>query len=337
MPYCVGRFSSGKKECIMQVLVLGATGCIGGQIARAACKVGWEVHGLRRREGAVGAVGDLPVTWYDGDLSDVVSLESAMQGCEVLFHAAGYAAYAERSIPRAVRFAVEQMRVVLGAARNAGVRRVVYTSSLTTIGPSPSGSNRLADERDGYLPGSTSNTYYESKWAMEHEALRATLSGLPVVILCPTAVFGPGDVKPSTSELLLHLAKGRLPVGVDAMTNIVDARDVALAHVRAATQGSPGERYIIGGHNLNVGEALREAAEVLGIRPARWILSLKTMAGLLRVADVLRLPIPATMRGMPYWMALNGEKGKQTFGYTPRPFADTVRDTVDWYREHGYL
>lgn len=320
-----------------RALVLGATGFIGGQIARAACAAGFEVHGLRRRPGAVGAVGDQPLVWHEGDLSNPASLEAAMQGCEVLFHAAGYAPRTERSVPQAVRQGVSEMRNVLEAARRAGVRRVVYTSSLSTIGPPPPGSGRLADERDGYLPGSTGNAYYEVKWAMEHEALRATLSGLPVVILCPTAVFGPGDVKPSTSEILLRLARGQLPFGVDQETNIVDGRDVALAHIRAATQGTPGRRYIIGGHNLNVAEALRQAAEVLGVRPPRWTLSTGTVARLLRVADAVRLPIPATMRAIPYWQPLNSRKGQETFGFIPRPFEETVRDTVDWFREHGYL
>jgi dihydroflavonol-4-reductase len=325
------------EDDLMRVLVLGATGFIGGQIVRAACEAGMDVHALRRRAGAVGAVGDLPLTWHQGDLNDPPGLEAAMRGCEVLFHAAGYYPYTGRNIPRATRRAAQEMRAVLGAARRAGVGRVVYTSSLTTIGPPPPGSTRLADERDGYTPGSVRNPYYEAKWAMEHEALRATLSGLPVVILVPAAVFGPGDVKPTTGELLLLLAKGRIPLGVDVVTNIVDGRDVALAHVRAAAQGTPGERYIVGGHNLNVGQALQEAAEVIGVRPPRRILSRRTVVALLKFADLLRLPIPATMRALPHWQPLNCEKGWQTFGFTPRPYEETVRDTVGWFRENGYL
>lgn len=321
----------------MRVLVLGATGFIGGLIARTAHEMGLEVHGLRRRPGAVGAIGDVPVTWHDGDLDDASGLDSAMQGCDVLFHAAGYAPHSERSIPRAKQQGVRQMRHVLDAAKRAGVGRVVYTSALTTIGVPPPGEGRLADERDGYLPGSVPNCYYEAKWAMEHEALRATLGGLPVVIMIPTAVFGPGDVKPSTSEILLELAKGRIPVGVDVWSNIVDGRDVALAHTRAATKGEPGQRYIIGGHNLHVGEALQQAAQIIGVRPPKPVLRRETVAALLKVGDVLRLPIPATMRALPYWIPLNTEAGQRAFDITPRPFEETVRDTVAWFRENGYL
>ncbi|MBN1119926.1 MAG: NAD-dependent epimerase/dehydratase family protein [Anaerolineae bacterium] len=321
----------------MQVLVLGATGFIGGQIAHAAVQEGLEVHGFRRRPGSVGAIGDLAVTWHEGDLSDGRGLDEALQSCDVLFHAAAYAPGSGYSIREAKQKGVSQLRIVLEAARRANVKRVVYTSSLTTIGTPPPGSNRLADERDGYLPGSTSNAYYEAKWVMEFEALRAYQAGLPVIILAPTAVFGPGDLKPSTSQILLMVAKNQLPVGVDMETNIVDGRDVALAHVRAATAGEPGERYIIGGHNLNVADALREAARLVGVREPRGALSLKAVTRLLRFAEFFRLPVPATMRGMPYWMALNSEKGFRTFGYTPRPFEETVVDTVGWFRENGYL
>lgn len=321
----------------MRVCVLGATGFIGGQITRAAHAAGMQIHAVRRRAGAVGAIGDLPVTWHQGDLEDPASLVPAMWGCEVLFHAAGYAPFAERDALQATYQGVRQMRGVFWAAGEAGIARVVYTSSLTTIGAPPPGTDRLPDERDGYLPGSTRNPYYEAKWAMEHEALRANQAGLPVVTLCPTAAFGPGDVKPSTSRILLELAKGRLPFGIDVVTNIVDGRDVALAHVRAATQGAPGERYIVGGHNLNVAHALRRAAQILGVREPRWTLSVGTVRHLLRLLDLLRVPVPATVRGLPYWQPLNGEKGWQAFGLHPRPFEDTVRETAAWFCEHGYM
>lgn len=321
----------------MRILVLGATGFIGGQIARGGHAEGWEVHGLRRQPDAVGAIGDLPVTWHRGDLADRESLMAAMQGCEVVFHAAGYAPGTERSIPRALRQGVDGMRNVLEAARQAGVKRVIYTSSLTTVGPPPAGSARLADERDVYLPGSTRNNYYEVKWAMEHEAQRATLDGLPVVILVPTAVFGPRDVKPSTSEILLLVAQGRFPFRVDIESNVVDGRDVALAHIRAVEKGEPGQRYIIGGHNVNVGEAISQAAEILGVKPPRINLSHQAVARLIGVVNLFRLPLKATMRGLPYWQPMNCELGQRTFGFTPRPFEDTVRDTVGWFRENGYL
>lgn len=321
----------------MRVLVLGATGFIGGQVARAAHEAGHEVRALRRRPGATGAVGDLPIAWCEGDLGDEAALVDAMQGCEVLFHAAGYAPDTERSVPKALRLGVEQTRRVLRAAARAGLERVVYTSSLSTIGPPPPGADRPADERDGYTPGSTGNAYYEAKWAMEHEALRAHVAGQWVAMLCPTAVFGPGDVKPSTGRILLEVARGRIPLGIEAVANVVDGRDVGLAHVRAAERAASGERIIVGGHNVDIADALRLAAEIAGVRPPRRSLSLRTTTGLLRAADALRLPIPATMRALPCWQPLNAEKGWRTLGFRPRPLDETIRDTIDWFRQNGYL
>ena len=321
----------------MRVLILGATGFIGGQIAHAACDAGLEVAGLRRRAGAVGAVGDLPIAWHQGNLVDSTSLEAAMDGCDVLFHAAAYYPYSERNPLLAMSRAALEIRSVLAAAQRAGIRRVIYTSSLTTIGTPPEGTGRLADERDQYIPGSARNAYFEAKWVMEQEAFQAVLLGLPIVVLIPTAVFGPGDVKPATGQILCDLAKGRVPVGVDIFTNFVDVRDVALAHIRAIDKGEIGHRYIIGGHNLNIGEALREAAHVIGVKPPHVILRRETVLRLVQVAGAVPSLLPELARGIGYWQPLNCEKGWKTFGLTPRPFADMVRDAVAWFHAHGYL
>ncbi len=319
----------------MRVLVLGAAGFIGGQIARAAHDNGWETHGLRRRPEAVGAVGDLPLTWHTGDLRDHGTLVAAMQGCEVVFHAAAYYPTTERDIPACVRAGVHEMRGVLGAAKAAGVGRVVYTSSPSTIGPPPEGANRLADERDAYVPGSVHSAYYETKWAMEAEAALATLEGLPVVTLVPTTVFGPGDVKPTTGELLVMVARRRLPIMVDAVVNVVDGRDVALAHIRAAERGDPGQRYIIGGHNVNLVDLMTLAAQTAGFRPPRRV-SRAAVVRLMRLANALRLPIKDTARQLEHWHPLNVQKGIDAFDLQPTPLEDTLRDTLDWFHTHGY-
>ncbi|MGD2103985.1 MAG: NAD-dependent epimerase/dehydratase family protein, partial [Anaerolineae bacterium] len=206
--------------------VLGATGFIGGRIARAAVMQGWEVRGLRRRHGATGAIGDLRIDWADGDLNDEASLVDAMDGCDVVFHAAAYYPHGTSNTWEAVQRGVGGMRNALAAAEAAGVERLVYTSSLTTVGPPEDGA-RLANEEDLYTPGSVPLPYFEVKWAMEMEAMRAAARGLPVVVVMPAAVLGPGDVKPTTGELLLWVAKGGLPGYVEGHINVVDGRDVA--------------------------------------------------------------------------------------------------------------
>ncbi|TET49408.1 MAG: NAD-dependent epimerase/dehydratase family protein [Anaerolineales bacterium] len=217
--------------------VLGATGFIGGHVARAALARGWSVRALRRRPEATGAIGDLEVDWVLGDLYDPPSLVEAMAGCRVVFHSAGYYPTRRSSVRAAVEHAVAGVRNVLDAASEAGVDRLVYTGVFTTVGP-PDDPARMANEGDAYTPGSVPNRYYESKWAMEREILGAAPAGLETIALLPTAVLGPGDVKPTTGGLLLAAGRGLLLGYVDAVTNIIDVRDVAAAHIAAAEQGT---------------------------------------------------------------------------------------------------
>jgi dihydroflavonol-4-reductase len=217
------------------------------------------------------------------------------------------------------------------------VQRFIYTSSLTTIGKPPPGSDRLADERDFYVPGSANSAYFEAKWAMEQEAFRAAESGLPIVILVTCAALGPGDLKPTTSDLVLMVARRLVPVAVDVTANIIDGRDVAEAHIRAATVGAPGERIIVGGHNLNARAILRTIAAIAGVGPPRLTLRMQTARRLLSLAKIVRLPVPDLLLGLEHLQPVNAEKGWKLFGMTPRPFEETVRDTLDWFRANGYL
>ncbi len=321
----------------MRVLILGATGFIGGHIARQASEAEMEVHALRRRPDSVGAIPDVPVTWHEGDLRDAASLLDAMRGCEVVFHAAGYYPRFDHTIHAAMEQASLSLRTVFNAAQQAGIRRMIYTSSLTTIGEPPPGEDRMADERDLYVPGSVATAYFEAKWVMECEALRASQRSLEVITLIPTIVFGPGDVKPTTGEVLQRIAKRQLPVGLDLTANIVDGRDVAAAHVAAATRGDPGERYIIGGGNYSMADALRQTAEIAGVPPPRWNLSLGVASRLFRVAQAVRYPIPDLLMGIGHIRPLNDALGQRMFGFAPRPLEETLRDTITWFQEHGYV
>ncbi len=314
-------------------LVIGATGFIGGHIARAALDRGWQVRALQRRPGAVGAIGDVPVEWRAGELADRASLTAAMAGCDVVFHAAGAYPHGARRLAPEVKAAESQMRTVLQAFAAAGAGRLVYTSSFTTIGP-PGEPGRLADERDPYLPGSAQEAYHEAKWAMEVAALQ---SGLPVVALCPTAVFGPGDVHLSVSQILLLAAKGRIPVYVDAVFNIVDARDVALAHVAAAEQGQSGERYLLGGHNVTLLDGLALTARLAHAAPPRFRLSPRVLDAVIAVGQVLPIRGLGHLRTMRLWQPFNNAKAVRELGLAPRPLEQTIGDALAWFKTMGYL
>jgi dihydroflavonol-4-reductase len=325
-----------------QALILGSTGCVGNNVARACLAAGWSVRAFRRATSQTWMLDGLDVEHVVGDLADPASLADAMGGCDVVFHAAAYYPRHSLDMNASLRDAVLGMRNVLDAAARTGVGRLVYTSTLTTLGP-PSEPGRLANERDFYLPGSTNSAYFESKWAMEAEAWRAIVSGLPLIIVNPTAVFGPWDVVPTTGEILINVAKGRFPVWVDLETNVVDARDVGAGHLRAAERGRVGQRYILGGENLSVRQALTIAAREAGASPPRWLVSLGTISALVNTGEALgRLPfikpLPLEhLKTMREWRALDCSKAQRELGHAHRPFLETIRETLAWFREYGYL
>ena len=325
-----------------QALILGSTGCIGNNITRACLAAGWSVRAFRRVTSQTWMLHGLDVEQVVGDLADPASLVDAMCGCDIVFHAAAYYPRHSLDMNGSLRDAVRGMRNVLDAAARTGVGRLVFTSTLTTLGP-PSEPGRLADERDFYLPGSTNSAYFESKWAMEAEAWRAMATGLPLIIVNPTAVFGPWDVVPTTGEILVNVAKGRFPIWVDLETNMVDARDVGAGHLLAAEHGRVGQRYILGGENLNVRQALTMAAREAGASPPRWRVSLGTISAVVKAGEALgRLPLIRPLplehlKTMREWRALDCSKAQRELGFEHRPFAETIRDTLAWFREHKYL
>jgi len=321
---------------------LGATGCIGNNTVRAGLAAGWQVRAFHRPSSDTWMLDGLNVEHTLGDLGDPTSLLEAMRGCDLVIHSAGYYPSGPGDMAGSLRQATSQMRHVLDAAAETRVRRLVYTSALTTVG-APGEANRLADERDYYLPGSTGSSYFESKWAMEAEAWRAIARGLPVVIVNPTVVFGPWDVKPTTGEVLLNVARGRLPVWLDLDINIVDARDVGQGQVLAAERGRVGERYILGGQNLPFREALGLAAREAGAPPPRWQLSVSLLRRLVGLGEALgRLPLLRSLplhhlRTVTEVRALSTAKAQEELGLETRPVVETIRDTLAWFREHGYL
>jgi dihydroflavonol-4-reductase len=327
-----------------EALVLGSTGCIGNNIVRACLDAGWTVRAFHRSPigNKTWMLKDLDVQHVIGDLRDPVALRSAMQGCDIVFHAAAYYPLHSLHMRRSLCEAATEMRAVLSAAAFARVPRLVYTSTLTTLGP-PGEAGRLADEGDFYMPGSSGSAYFESKWAMEAEAWRAIAEGLPIVIVNPAAVFGPWDVKPTTGRILLSVAKQRLPVWLDLAINIVDARDVAQGQLLAASCGRIGQRYILGGDNLTVREALVLAAQEAGVAPPRWRMPLGLLSAVVQIGEaVSRLPFVEPLplehfKTLREWRALDTGKARQELGYTARPLRETVRDTLAWFRQYGYL
>ncbi|MGH8143057.1 MAG: hopanoid-associated sugar epimerase, partial [Steroidobacteraceae bacterium] len=252
----------------MKALVTGASGFVGAAVARALLRAGWQVRALVRptadRRNLVG----LALECVPGDLADVASLEPALAGCEGLFHVAAEYRLWTTEPQRLYQSNVDGTRNLLDAARRAGVRRLVYTSSVATLGLREDGS--ASDESDTAGLADMVGHYKRSKFLAEQWVLQAAQAGLPVVIVNPSTPVGPGDVKPTpTGRMVLDAASGRMPAYVDTGLNIVHVDDVAEGHLLALHHGRCGERYILGGTDLSLKQILTVIATVAGRRPPR--------------------------------------------------------------------
>ncbi len=325
---------------MFDILVLGATGFIGGHIAKKAQAVGWRVHGFRRNPDSVGHLQNQEIKWFDGRLEDYPSLLRAMSGMDYVFHAAAsYPGVCDPAlVQERVQSSIDQMKNVIRATREAKVKRLIYTSSLTTIGSPPENETRLADERDFYIPGSLpDNAYHEMKAAMENLALQASGVGYDIVILNPTLVLGPGDVHLSTGEILLMFAQNKAKAVPPGTLNVVDVRDAAEAHINAARIGKRGQRYILGGSNYRIEEAAAIIANIADVKPPLLTLPTWLMDFYIKAGDALPF-IPFAhdhVRAYKDWQGYNIEKARKELDLNSRFLEETVRDSLKWFSNQG--
>jgi dihydroflavonol-4-reductase len=249
----------------VQTLVTGASGFIGWHVARRLLERGCKVRALVRPGSKVR---ELDVEVAPGDLRDPDSLDRAVQGCGVVFHiAADYRLWA-KDPGELYRSNVEGTRNLLSAARHVGVERVVYTSTVGCIGIPEHG---LGTEDTEVSLEDMTGAYKRSKFQAEQVALDFARSGLPVVIVNPTAPIGDHDFRPTpTGKIVVDYLKGAMPAFVDTGLNLVDVRDTAEGHLQALERGRPGERYILGSENLTLQQILGRLAAVSGGHAPRW-------------------------------------------------------------------
>jgi dihydroflavonol-4-reductase len=319
----------------VKVCVTGATGFIGAHVAQLASESA-EVRVTYREEARLRRLGDVEAEPIQADILDRSSLRRAFRGCERVYHCAGYVG----SFPadRVWRVNALAPRIAVEAAAAEGVGRVVVTSSVAGIGPAPPG--EAGTEDDVYRGGGLGLAYPDAKHEGEAEALAAGVRhGVEVVVVNPSYVFGvpvdesaPGET--STRAIGGYL-RGRLPAVVDGETNVVDVRDVAKGHVRAAERGRPGERYVLGGHDIRWVELFERVAELSGIRQPLLVLP-REAGAVARAAELTGLPSPIPAEGIVL-MAQNwrysSAKARRELGYRPRALDRTLTDTIDWYRD----
>jgi dihydroflavonol-4-reductase len=325
----------------MRILVTGATGFIGSCLCRALVQQGHQVVALHRPTSILAGLEGLPVHRHVGDMLDPASLAGALRDVEVVFHtAAPMRPGAEAQA--ALEAHVLGTRNVLDAARLAGVRRLVHTSSVAALGvpdapPSRSPQNApLLDERHtwNYIPARW--PYGFAKHASEVEVLQAVDRGLEAVIVNPSAVFGAGDWYRTERSVVAHTARGGLVPIIAGGLNAVHIDEVVAGHLAALERGVPGERYILGGENLVLSDLLRITAEVVGGRPPRLTVPLGLVPPVRWILEPLRrwlhLPIEPSMLWLAgYYFFYDTRKAQVQLGLpASRPYRQAAQETYAW-------
>jgi dihydroflavonol-4-reductase len=327
----------------MKALVTGATGFVGAAVARALSVAGWQVRVLVRAGSDRGNLQRLAVEVVEGDLADLSSLERALAGCSGLFHVAADYRLGARDPRPLYRTNVEGTRNILNAARTAGVGRIVYTSSVATIGIPSDGSP--GDERTPVTLSNMIGHYKRSKYLAEEVVRDAARMGMSVVIVNPSTPVGPGDIKPTpTGQLVLDAASGRMPAYVDTGLNIVHVDDVAAGHLLAFERGGAGERYILGGEDMTLQMILAQIARLVGRTPPRVRLPYAAVLPVAYLAEAFaRLSGRSgrvTLEGVRMSrkrMFFSSGKAVSELGYRWRPPLEAFEDAVRWFRERGLL
>ena len=325
----------------MTVLVTGASGFLGSAVARRLLTAGYAVRVLVRESSPAGNLDDLDVEIVTGDLRDAGSLARAVKGCTGLFHvAADYRLWVpdERTM---LAINVDGTRNLMLAALEAGVERIVYTSSVAALGLRADGP---ADEETPVSYEQVIGTYKKSKYLAEQEVLRLVREKeLPAVIVNPSTPIGPRDIRPTpTGRVIVDAANGRIPAYVDTGLNVVHVDDAAEGHILAYEKGMIGEKYILGGEDMPLADILAEVARLCGRKPPTIKLPHAALYPVALVSEGwCRLrggePIATfdSIRMAKKRMFFSSDKARAALGYAPRPAHEALRDAVDYFRGRG--
>jgi dihydroflavonol-4-reductase len=324
------------------VLVTGASGFVGSAVARKLAARGFKVRVLVRGNSPRANVTGFDCEIAVGDMRDTASLAAAMKDARYLFHvAADYRLWA-RDPNEIVANNREGTRNVMQAAKNAGVERVVYTSSVATLKPKE---GRDATEQDRATIETAIGHYKKSKVAAERVVEEMVAEGLPAVLVSPSTPIGPRDIKPTpTGRIIVEAASGRMPAYLDTGLNLVHVDDVADGHLLALDKGRIGETYILGGQNASLAQMLVAIAKFVGRKPPRWQLPRGPLYPLAYAAEgVARftgrepfLTVDA-LDMSKHHMFFGSAKAEVELGYRARPYVEALADALNWFRQAGYI
>lgn len=329
----------------MTILVTGATGFVGSAVLRKLLERGQQVVALARPGSDRRNLEGLSVRVAEGDLTDRASLKAALKGCSGLFHVAADYRLWTRHPERMFAANVEGSRNILLAAADAGVSRMVYTSSVATLGIHSDGTP--SDEKTPVVFENMIGPYKQSKFRAEEEVSRLIREHkLPVVIVNPSTPIGPRDIKPTpTGRMIVEAASGKMPAFVDTGLNVVHVDDVAVGHLLAFDAGEVGERYVLGGEDMTLQAILGEIAAIVKRRPPKVKIPHNMILPIAYAAEAwTRLsggdePFVTVdgIRMAKKKMFFSSAKAGRELGYAPRPARQALGDAVSWFRDHGYL
>jgi dihydroflavonol-4-reductase len=327
----------------MRAFVTGGTGFVGGALIRHLLGNGFEVTALARPGADLRQLKGLQVTVVNGDLASVDLLAKGMQDCEWVFHVAALYAYWGYQWEDFYQSNVQGTRNILDASVIAGVKRVVHTSSIAVLAPPKHGD--IANEATPTQYEDLVGYYKRSKYLAEEVTQEFVASGLPVVIVNPSAPIGVGDWKPTaTGKVIVDYLNRKMPAYVNSCQNMVDVEDVAIGHLLAAQKGRIGERYILGGENLTLKAFLDLLSEVSGLPPVNirmpyglalaWSYVDTTLAKLIKNYKPMATPDAVHIGKLHSYY--DSRKANLGLGYAPHPVKEAVKKAVDWYRSNGY-
>jgi len=332
----------------MLAFVTGATGFLGSHVARVLAEQGAELRLLVRPTSDLRNLEGLNADRVIGDLRDPASIEKSLSGCDALFHVAADYRLWVRDPAEMYRSNVEGTHFLLEAARKQGIRRIVYTSSVATMGFTSGLSTKkgnVADEKSPVGIEDMIGHYKRSKFMAEQVAVEAARSGVDVVIVNPTTPIGERDIKPTpTGRIVVDFLKRKFPAYVETGLNLVDATECARGHVQALEKGRSGERYILGGENLTLKQILDSLAAITGL-PSPTVKLPYIFALAAGVVDEMvtgrilgrepRATIDAVRMGRKM-MFVSSAKAERELGWRMVPVDGSLRRSVDWFRANGY-
>ena len=327
----------------MKCFVTGATGFLGSHVARQLLSRGAQLRLLVRPTSRLDNIAELPAERVVGDLRDLESLKTGMSGCEFVFHVAADYRLWSRNGQELYDSNVEGTRNVLAAARDSGVRRVIYTSSVATMGFGNNG--RLTDEKTPVTLSNMIGDYKRSKFMAEQLAIEAARGGQNVVVVNPTTPIGERDIKPTpTGRIVVDFLRRKFPAYVETGLNLVDVVDCAQGHLLAMEKAVPGERYILGGENLTLKQILDKLAAITGL-PSPKIKLPYAVAYATGVVDTLvsgtimkrepRVTLDSVRMGRKK-MFITSAKAERELGWNPGPVDGALRRAVEWFQANGY-